>query len=216
MADHLILMTSYPVVGQSKARFISALGPRGAARLHRALSEHTVEIGRTWQAQNNGGPDRRVFVACDGATIGEFQTWLGEDLDYEMQSGGSLGARLAVASVRALSRGADRVVLCGTECPDLDANQLARAFFALDHTDCVVGPNRTGGYYLVGLVAPTPALFAGIPWGTGAVLSRTLQTAKRENLRLGLLPSLPMIGGPRDLIHAASLLSTHPLTGPAG
>ncbi len=211
MADHLILMTSYPVVGESKARFVPALGPRGAARLHRTLVEYTVAVGRSWRAEQ---ARREVVIACEGATVGEFKAWLGEDLSYELQSGGSLGARLAVSSVRALSRGADRVVLSGADCPDLDATQVARAFFGLDHTDCVVGPNHTGGYYLIGLVAPTPALFAGIPWGTGAVLSRTLATARRENLRVGLLPTLPVIGGPRDLIHAAGLLAVHPLSDP--
>lgn len=213
MADHLVLMTSYPTVGESKARFIPALGPRGAARLHRTLTEHSIEVGRQWRACE---PDRQIVIAGDGATLGEFRAWLGEDLDFEMQSGGSLGARLAVASVRALSRGADRVVLSTGDCPDLDTLQLSRAFFALDYTDCVVGPNRTGGYYLIGLVTPTPALFAGIPWGTGAVLCRTLDIARRENLSVGLLPALPVVGGPRDLIHAASLIAAHPLCGPLG
>lgn len=204
MPDHLILVTSYPLVGQSKTRFITTLGPEGAARLQRRLTEHTVAAARRWQAS---GRARRVFIAGDGATLGEFQSWLGEDLAYDQQSGGSLGARLAIASVRAFTRGADRVVMVCSDCPALDSVQLARAFFGLDHADCVVGPNLTGGYYLIGLVAPTPALFAGIPWGTGAVLSRTMATARREYLRVGLLPSLPVIGGPRDLIHAAELLA---------
>jgi len=204
VADHLIIMASYPAVGQSKTRFITTLGEEGAARLQRRLAEHTVAVARRWQA---GGRSRRVFVVGDGATLGEFQSWLGEDLPYDQQSGGSLGARLAIASVRAFTRGADRVVLTGTDCPALDAVQLARAFFGLDHADCVVGPNLTGGYYLIGLVAPTPALFAGIPWGTGAVLTRTMAAARQEYLRVGLLPSLPVVGGPRDLIHAAELLA---------
>ena len=78
----------------------------------------------------------------EGATIGEYRDWLGADLEYEVHSGGSLGARMAVSSVRAFGQGADRVVLAGTDCPELDAVQLARAFFALDHADCVLGPSR--------------------------------------------------------------------------
>ncbi len=204
MTDHLVLLASYPEPGQTKARFVPTLGADGALRLHRKLTEHTVAAARRWRATGRG---RRIFIAADGATIGEYRAWLGEDLAYDAQSGGSQGARMAVAAVRAFSRGADRVVLAGTDCPDLDAVQMARAFFALDHADCVVGPNLTGGYYLIGLVAPTPALFAGIPWGTGAVLSRTLATARQENLRVGVMPSLPVVGGPRDLIHAAELLA---------
>jgi uncharacterized protein len=207
LTDHLILLTSFPVAGQSKARFIPTLGRDGATRLHRRLAEHTVAAARRWRAS---GRARHVFIACDGATNGEFEAWLGEDLAYDQQSGGSLGARMAVASVRAFTRGADRVVLAVTDCPGLDTVQMARAFFSLDHADCVVGPNLTGGYYLIGLVAPTPALFAGIPWGTGAQLARTMAAASQENLRVGVMPALPVIGGPRDLIHAAEVLAPLP------
>ncbi|HOX24855.1 MAG TPA: TIGR04282 family arsenosugar biosynthesis glycosyltransferase [Candidatus Krumholzibacteria bacterium] len=211
MPDHLILMTRYPRVGQSKARFIPALGADGAARLQRKLTERAVATARAWRS---AGPARRACVACEGATIGEYRDWLGDDLDYEAHSGGSLGARMAVASVRAFSQGADRVVLAGVDCPELDAIQLARAFFALDHADCVIGPSRNGAYYLIGLVAPAPALFAGIPWGTGAVLSRTLAAMRQDKLRVGVMPELPVLGGPGDLIHAASLLEEHPLADP--
>ena len=71
----------------------------------------------------------------------------------------------------------------------LNRAQLERAFFALEHADCVLGPGHAGRYYLVGLVTPTPALFAGMPWGTGAVLGRTLAVAHRERLRVALLPT---------------------------
>jgi len=208
MPDHLILMTRYPRVGQSKARFIPALGAHGAARLQHRLTEYTVTVARSWR---DAGRERRLCIACEGATVGEYRDWLGTDLEYEVHSGGSRGARMAVSSVRACGQGADRVVLAGTDCPELDAVQLSRAFFALDHADCVLGPSRNGGYYLIGLVAPTPALFAGIPWGTGAVLARTLAAIRQEHLRVGVLPPLPVLSGPGDLIHAAALLEEHPL-----
>jgi len=210
MSDHLILMTRYPRVGQSKSRFIPALGAQGASRLQRKLTEHVVQVSREWR---DAGVDRRVQASCDRASVDEYREWLGDDLDFGAESGGSLGARMAVASVRAFSRGADRVVLVGTDCPDLDAAQIDRGFYGLEHADCVIGPTTGGSYYLVGLVAPTPALFAGIPWGTGAVLARTMHIARHENLRVGVLPQLSVLRGPGDLIHAAPLLAFQP---PAG
>ena len=203
MADHLILMAQYPRTGESQARLVPALGADGAARLQRRLTEHTAAVARRWRARQEG---RQVSISCEGATRGEFRHWLGDDLHYIPRSGGSLGARMAVASVRAFARGADRVLLVTVDCPDLDELQIDRAGFALDHADCVLGPTEPGGYYLLGLVAPTPALFAGIPWGTGAVLGRTMAAASRERLRVGLLPALPVVRGPGDLIHAAPLL----------
>jgi len=40
----------------------------------------------------------------------------------------------------------------------------------------------------VGLRAPRPALFEGIPWSTAEVLRLTLEKARRLGLRLHLLP----------------------------
>jgi len=203
MPDHLILMARYPRNGQSQPRFIPTLGAKGAANLQRRLVEHAIEMAKQWQSL---GPDRRVTISCEDATIDEYREWLGKDLPLEIQSGGSLGARMAVASVRAFSHGADRVVLMGCDCPDLDEIQISRAFFGLEGADCVMGPSEAGGYYLVGLVTPTPALFAGIPWGTGAVLARTMATAHQRDLRVGMLPVLTTLNEPEDLIHAAPLL----------
>jgi len=206
MADHLILMARYPRAGESQARLVAALGAAGAARLQRRLTEHAVAVARLWR---DAGRDRQVHISCEDATCGEFRDWLGDDLHYIPRTGGSLGARMAVASVRAFARGAERVLLVSTDCPDLDPAQLARACYALDHADCVLGPTTSGNYYLLGLVAPTPALFAGIPWGTGAVLPRTMAAAQQERLRVALLPQLAVVRGPGDLIHAAPLLETH-------
>ncbi len=207
MSDHLILMTRYPRAGQSKSRFIPALGADGASRLQRKLTEHVVGVAREWR---DASPGRRVQISCDRASVDEYREWLGRELDFGAESGGSLGARMAVASVRAFARGADRVVLVGTDCPDLDVGQINRGFYGLEHADCVIGPTTGGSYYLVGLVTPTPALFAGIPWGTGAVLARTLHIARQENLRVGVLPQLSVMRGPGDLIHAAPLLEVRP------
>jgi len=204
MIDHLVLMSDHPAAGNSLPRLVSVLGDDGAARLQRSLLERAVRTARRWR---DGGEDRRVTVSCRGASAREFRDWLGDDLEYDGDSGGSPGARMAVASVRAFTRGADRVLLAGVQCPDLTSAQLSRALFALQHVDCVLGPGHAGRYYLIGLVAPAPAVFAGIPWGTGAVLSRTLAAARHGDLRVGLLPTLPMVHGPGDLVHAAHLIA---------
>lgn len=204
MIDHLVLMSGHPHAGTTLPRLVSVLGDAGTANLQRRLLEHTARVARRWRGEHE---DRRITVSCHGATAAEFRDWLGDDLDYEGDSGGSPGARMAVASVRAFTRGADRVLLIGAQCPGLTPVQIARALFALDHVDCVVGPGHAGRYYLLGLVSPTPGVFAGIPWGTGAVMARTLAAARQNDLRVGLLPSLPMVHGPGDLIHAAHLIA---------
>ena len=60
---------------------------------------------------------------------------------------------------RALAE-ADRCVLIGSDCPDIDANYVEAAFDALDSADVVFGPAEDGGYGLVGLTRPVPEVFA--------------------------------------------------------
>ena len=53
--------------------------------------------------------------------------------------------------------------------------------------DVVLGPSEDGGYYLVGLNAPAPPLFEGVPWSTERVLDVTLDKAEMLGLRVHLL-----------------------------
>jgi hypothetical protein len=79
-------------------------------------------------------------------------------------------------------------VLIGSDSPDLPLPYLKRAFQRLKHRDVVIGPALDGGYYLIGLRAPTPALFEGIEWGSKRVLSQTTKIIAHEKLSVSLLP----------------------------
>ena len=68
----------------------------------------------------------------------------------------------------------------------------------LDH-DVVLGPATDGGYYLLGLRALRPELFAHKNWSTATVLAETLADVRRLGLRVALLPEL------RDVDTAADL-----------
>jgi uncharacterized protein len=66
--------------------------------------------------------------------------------------------------------------------------EAARALL-VDEGDLVVGPSDDGGYYLIGLRAPRPELFADVPWSSSAVLEVTLTRARGIGLRMRLLPA---------------------------
>ncbi|MEK7702241.1 MAG: DUF2064 domain-containing protein, partial [candidate division NC10 bacterium] len=55
--------------------------------------------------------------------------------------------------------------------------------------DVVLGPCDDGGYYLIGVRAPQPLLFEGIPWSTERVTLATLERARGLGLSVHLLPS---------------------------
>jgi hypothetical protein len=48
----------------------------------------------------------------------------------------------------------------------------------------VLGPSDDGGYYLIGLNAATPELFAGISWSTSTVHEQTRQRAAALSLKV--------------------------------
>jgi rSAM/selenodomain-associated transferase 1 len=126
------------------------------------------------------------------------------------QSGGDLGARLAAAVALAFDRGATRVVVIGTDTPHLPPERLDEAFDALAAADCVLGPARDGGYYLIGLTAPRPELFRGIEWGTQSVLAETVAVAAAQGLLVAHLPEERDIDERTDLDWLADALRAVP------
>lgn len=94
-----------------------------------------------------------------------------------------MGDRLAEATDRAFSDGANQAVVIGTDSPWLTANDVTAAFEALQDHDVVLGPTQDGGYYLIGLAQPQPALFHDISWSTSSVYAQTLARADRLGLR---------------------------------
>ncbi|MFW5803574.1 MAG: TIGR04283 family arsenosugar biosynthesis glycosyltransferase [Verrucomicrobiota bacterium] len=197
----LILFARFPVAGQAKTRLIPALGPEGAARLHRRLAEHAANVAR---AARQGKAS--VAICFTGAARRDFRAWLGDDLRYVHQRGGDLGARMHHAFANAFDHGAERVLVVGTDVPDVSADLLRRAIGALDHCDGVLGPAADGGYYLIGLKNSCRELFEDIDWGTERVAEQTRAAGRRLGLKLTEMPELNDVDRPED----ATLLRNNP------
>ena len=86
-----------------------------------------------------------------------------------------------------------QAIVVGTDVPDISADILARASDLLEMHDVVYGPVEDGGYYLVGMRTPQPALFEGIPWSTSVVLAQSLEHAARADLSVAPLSALPTL-----------------------
>lgn len=195
MVNHLIIFTRYPEPGRTKTRLIPALGATGAAALQRQLTEHTQRQVRGLQ-QRQAVRVTWCFAGGDRAAMGE---WLGPAGDYRPQAAGDLGDRLHAATQQAFAAGATAVVVIGIDCPGIDAEILTAAFDLLATQDMVLGPAADGGYYLIGLRRPLPALFQGIDWGTAVVRQQTEAIAQSHGLACGYLPVLHDIDRPADL-----------------
>lgn len=193
--ESLLVFTRYPEPGTSKTRLIPALGAEEAARLHQRMTERTIAKAKAFATARPVSWE----VVYEGGTEPLIRQWLGEGLSLRPQSVGDLGERMDAGFREAFTSGSDRVVIIGTDCPGLTGDHLADAFDALAAHDLVLGPAIDGGYYLVGLTARRPQLFAGVPWGFEKVLERTLALAASAGLTTSLLEPLADVDRPEDL-----------------
>lgn len=190
----LIVFAREPVPGRVKTRLIPALGPEGAARLYRALLHLALEA-----AAGVPGVGRELW--CVGAPPDHgVCSGLAERYGLELrhQPAGDLGERMGTALAEALTH-SERAVLIGSDCPEYTPAYLTSAFAALDGEDVVLGPAADGGYVLIGLRRPAPALFADMPWGTGLVLKRTRTALLGLGWPWAELPTLRDLDEPEDL-----------------
>lgn len=194
--NHIILVFArYPVPGEAKTRLIPALGPVGAASLHRRMAEGAVATARTALASHAGAG---ITVYHTGASAKAFRAWLGQDLQYSAQSSGDLGSRMGRAFRSALGHGASALCI-GSDVPAITPAILEQALESLNDHDLVLGPANDGGYYLIGMKRFYPELFSGIEWGTDRVWKETWATISRLGLRAAQLPMLPDVDRPGDL-----------------
>jgi uncharacterized protein len=197
MSTALIVFAKAPVAGLAKTRLIPALGPDGAAQLAERLLAHTLQQALALPLAHlelcvTPSDQHPAFEHARAAAAGRLQITL--------QGEGDLGARMHRALSRALSSHS-KAVLVGTDAPALDTARLAQAQQALDTHPAVFVPALDGGYALVGLTQPAPALFEGMVWSTPQVMQDTRLRARAIGLAWTELPPVADIDEPADLVH---------------
>lgn len=177
----LIVFVKAPVPGKVKTRLQIPLSEAQVARLYEAFVRDVVRGARRCGAAT-------VSVAYETHPKRRDLTWLEDAPPWFPQADGDLGARLIAAFDRAFRAGAEKVVVIGSDCPDLDPGVLRRAFARLDDVQAVLGPAEDGGYYLIGLRAPMPHLFTKMDWSESTVLKRTLERLRLRGESFRLMP----------------------------
>lgn len=199
----VVLFTRFPKAGQAKTRLIPTLGAIGAAELQRRMTR--LAVARAW-AFCAAAAGRRLVIAYEGGSESEVRAWLGP-LNYLAQGEGDLGVRMQRAIGGEFPRGAGSVIVIGADCPRLEHRGLEAAAQSLASNELVFGPAGDGGYYLVGMNKPVGEIFTDIPWGTGAVLTSSVQRAREVGIEPALLEVLPDVDEPGDLPDAWAALA---------
>ncbi|HYK82671.1 MAG TPA: TIGR04282 family arsenosugar biosynthesis glycosyltransferase [Gemmatimonadales bacterium] len=191
-----------PVPGRVKRRLAADIGPSSAAEVYWRLGRQVVgsTVGAGHRTTVWFTPER------EGRFVREWLEGLGR-VAFRAQRGAGLGARLTHAFAAEFATGARRVVIVGSDCPGVDRRMIRGAFTALGEHDLVLGPALDGGYYLIGLTAPRPALFRAIRWSTAAVAVQTRARARALGLSCHLLKPLRDVDTVRDA-HLLGLLNS--------
>lgn len=197
-APRLVQFTRYPDAGKCKSRLIPAVGPKGAAAIHRHLTEHVFA-----QLTKTNCP---VTLAYTGASGRDFQQWLGPDqlggeVTFAPQPEGDLSQRLIAFIDDA------PIIFFGSDTPDLSDAHVEAAIEGLKTHRLVIGPALDGGYYLIGMREPLPQLLDDMPWSTDQVMPETLRRAQQMGIEPLLLEPLSDCDVPNDLLRWPSLVS---------
>jgi rSAM/selenodomain-associated transferase 1 len=141
------------------------------------------------------------------------RNWLGREYRYMPQNGKDLGERMKNGFIDGFALGYKRIVLIGSDIPDLPMRHIEEAFESLKKMDAAIGPAYDGGYYLIGFkdMAFFPQVFEGIAWGTKNVFGETMKKFKRSRRVVYTLPYQRDIDTAEDLKRLKDELSSnHP------
>lgn len=188
----VLIMAKAARAGLVKTRLHPLLGPDGCARLQAGMIRRTVLLAQLVAPT-------RTYLALDALdSPGQL---VPAGVTVLPQSGPDLGSRMGIAAADVLRDHRGLLLLIGTDTPTLTTSHLHRAAECLvAGQDAVFGPALDGGYYLVGMGGPLPALFAIEPalWGGPQVLAASLAAAREAGLRVGQLPALRDLDTPQD------------------
>jgi rSAM/selenodomain-associated transferase 1 len=179
----VLFFVKAPVAGQVKTRLAAEIGAERAAELCRCfgldLASRLDALGAAWVCCFHPPGAESL---CAG--------WLGEHRRFWPQQGDDLGQRMANAFRRAFDEGFSRVLVIGSDIPDVPLDFVRRAFVELQIHSAVIGPSTDGGYYLMGFDEQhfLPEVFEDIEWSTDTVFERSLQILQQHGCGVFILP----------------------------
>jgi hypothetical protein len=180
----VLFFAKYPQKGQVKKRLSMSIGEGAATELYRNFVLDSLSVLERSGVQ---------FLVCFHPPDSQkrFIEWLGKGHTFMPQRGDDLGQRMRNGFFNMFDRNYQRVIVIGSDSPDLPGAFIDEALVSLKTNDVVIGPSFDGGYYLIGFRHDTflPEAFDGISWSTDTVFSETLTIVKNAELRLHVLPS---------------------------
>ncbi|GAA3616906.1 TIGR04282 family arsenosugar biosynthesis glycosyltransferase [Flavivirga amylovorans] len=178
-------------LGKVKTRLAKTIGNQGAFDVYSELVKVTEEATQNLQA------DKRIYFS-DAVINTKWKN------DYKtIQEGKNLGERMKNAFTKGFEDGYERIVLIGSDLPDISLEHIEGGLKSLNSNEVVFGPAIDGGYYLVGMTKMYHSIFNNKPWSESHLLEVTLKDLSQENISYTLLEALNDIDTFEDLENSA-------------
>lgn len=187
----IIVFQKNAVKGKVKTRIATDLGEERALEIYQFLVKSTHKV-----LSQLKGQDVFLFFSDSIETV----NWLPLEggLQLRLQQGKDLGEKMRLAFKEVFREGYNKVLIIGTDCPDISTKILNEAMEKLEEHEVVFGPAQDGGYYLLGFKKIHEGLFDGIPWSTEKVLELSLDYLNSKQISYELITILSDIDTAED------------------
>lgn len=185
----LIVFAKNLEIGSVKTRIAKTTGNEVALKIYNSLLRYTLE-----QCKPLRNCSLHIYYTNYTAHTDE-----SDFMKKKMvQQGHSLGERMKNAFEKSFQRGFKKIVLIGSDCPEIKTQHIEKAFHFLATHQTVVGPATDGGYYLLGLNTFYPELFTNMPWSNHSLMQKTEQFLVEKKIPFFLLEELSDVDTEED------------------
>ncbi len=169
----LIVFVKNLIPGTVKTRLAEEIGMDLAMEVYKELVLNTSDVTDKVKV------DKAVFYS---EYVEMYDFFDDEKYQKHIQQGNDLGTRMLNAFYDGVEEGYEKVVLIGSDIPEISKKVIDDAFKKLDKEDVVVGPAEDGGYYLIGMKDVHPALFENKEYGHNKVLEELISSINESDL----------------------------------
>ena len=178
------------IPGTVKTRLAKDLGMDLAMEVYKEL------VGITAQATDFVKVDKCVYYSEYVELEDQFDD---EKYNKHIKEGKELGQRLQNAFYDAFEAGYDKMILIGSDVPDISSEIIEAGFKQLYKNDIVIGPSEDGGFYLIGMKIAHENLLSHQNYGHDEVLENLLEEVESRDLSVARLKELIDIDTQEDM-----------------
>lgn len=183
--------TSILNVLRSSATDSNSVNPDRYTEIYTELIQHSSKEAARVKA------DRYVFYKD---SIPENDSdWPESDYIHEIQVGDTFSERLSFAFESLFEMGYKEVIYLSVNFPELTFELIDKSIRELKETDAVIGPSRSGDFYLLALKKKQSSLFLHNLWGSNNSFDATIQDFIQKHQIWFELPILNCIESEEDI-----------------